>query len=758
MALVGGTERMRLAIACALLALSFSSFTLAGFAVVATILLAIAWEPISKKPERAVLLFSVSAIIARIIILPFQGKENVAIPLLIAAIVFLLTKGGLLERISASLLEKAGLALPLAISAAILFSGGIFSSPDAPILTDYPIHYFRSLASQESGGMMFSYDASFGAGIIDGLVQPQGAFSLFAGLAGALSTEKAPLPVSSAFIFRATVLISFLLPIAGIYILARTLGNSKAFSSSSALLWLAFPHSEFLHGLYSTYASLGIGLFGLAFIAKVSISKEKLSRARLFSASLLLGSSILLHILTGAQMLFFSIVAIGLFSGLRAKEKLVSSLAVFFTSVGIAFLWIAPATLASEEFSFSNIRLLFPYYFEFDSLIFTRFVAPFPELAVGALIGAILTAGAIFLGKKAPFKGILGKAGFPGLLILTTSVALGTSLIAIGAFPETFNQLIIDRSAMIIRAASCIVVPAILYFLGRNNGIFVRAGKAIVVGSALFLIVCLALFYSGNSWAFRQMTGSTAGEWFNFLESDSKGSDGPLFSARVSDQLSLSSRWVRENAPYPGGRVFYEDTHLPLFGGHASAFVPIISGRQVIGGPIPSATYSGEKTDVFEGSVFGKQLSDYSPEELEEKFSALGITYAIVRTDEMEKKLNRPSLAEFGNLSIKSVKGDSNGTIFEGSSAFEVTTPLGGNSKMKHFKGVYLIDLDSGENVNFSVDPESRFILVGRPGRFLVKYDPPIERKAIPVIISISGCLMFLSLSKSFHSQKGNKH
>ncbi len=557
--------------------------------------------------------------ISRIVFSLFQTSAHfveILLPgALIIAGIFFLGKQRINER------ELPGKLSALALSATFLLSLGILSGGPI-IITDYPINLHR--IAKFSG--VFYYDPSFGAGIVDSFVQPPGAFSIGATLAGASG-------LGGPAVVRVLAGLSFLLSSLAVgFFSSKGLGMGERFSSLSIIAWVAFPHDEFVHGMYSSYLALAIAL------ASSGILLDCLRKDCRIPAVVpaLYSASILCHILSGLAITLPILALAFLLYGKKIGliNLSLSALFSFFPSL----FWLAPALASSSSYNFTKIPELYPFLSSPVEIFFRRFFFRTPE----SFILPLLLVPFLFSPK-------LWKKAVAPLILLSASVSLALlSFVPGEIFPEIFAQLMPDRFAMAARAfAVCIASYSLFIFRKRK-------------GSGLLLVAFLApvAFYSiasptaflGNSWAFSLLHGGGSfQDWFGIVI------DGPLFSQKIPEELLEASFWAGGNLE---SRILFDDESSPSFGGHPAPLFQRHSGLELIGGPIPTATYWGADTQVFDGNFLGKGIYEYSREEFLDASEKLGISSALSKTDISESALagmGFSEVARFGRIAMFSL-------------------------------------------------------------------------------------------------------
>jgi hypothetical protein len=116
--------------------------------------------------------------------------------------------------------------------------------------------------------------------------------------------------------------------------------------------------------------------------------------------------------------------------------------------------------------------------------------------------------------------------------------------------------------------------------------------------------------------------------------------------------------WIKGNTT-PTARILVEDSlhKVHQYGGHNIALFPLYTQREFIGGPYPSFNEKIPIPNFNEGILFNKNVTEYSPEELNYYFNIYNIKWIICWSNKSRETFDRynQSITKLGQIGRFSV-------------------------------------------------------------------------------------------------------
>src|SRR3972149_3390335 len=484
----------------------------------------------------------------------------------------------------------------------ILYKAELFT--DGPVVfQDYSFHYYRTDLMANVLLPKFSnaigWTQQFQAGMPEFYDYPPLTYFITSSLYF-LSGQSLPLTL----LFRTTIALGFILPIVGIYSLTRSMTRNSVIALFAAVIWLGFPHNQFIYGNYTTYFALGWAFLGLSFYFDYVRGRKKES---LFSSIIFFAFTFLSN-----PMIIVPTLIVMLFGFKRPslRDLAILSLGVF----AISFIWFVEIYEGYEYLSYIHSVSLThcPAWFDVYHQFFSRFLYLAPALFFITFLGIA------YRDEEAVER------------LLYSVIAILIFLVAVQHMQPVFDILTLLQPEKTVMFLHGILIIVSVYF----SYIFIKDEKfsqnkfvtsiipslivAAFIGSSLVYIPYLLDSWSDiHSAQFIKIAGY-------YPDFSLKGvfSDGPKQS--VIETFEFLKDNVSENS-----RVLFEDSKSGKLGGSVVALGPYYSGKNFIGGPFYHTALRDQNATAGDGVVLGKKLSEYAEQEFEEKLDSFNIGHLV---------------------------------------------------------------------------------------------------------------------------------
>jgi len=502
----------------------------------------------------------------------------------------------------------------LLISLVILYKAKIFDN-GIIVYQDYPFHFFRvnlltNILLPEFRGVI-GWSKHFQAGMpefYDYSPLPYLVCSfLYYIFLGRISLE---------FIFRITVAFAFLLPVVGIYKFAKSLKFSGFLSLICSLLWLGFPHQQFVFGNYTTYISIGFALFGLSYYLQYLDKNKK--NGLLFS-SIFFSLTVLSNPILVVPLGFFVLITLN-----QIKKR--DILLMIFLSTLICFIWIVQVFSNFEYISSIHpLGVLYhPEWFQLYYQFFIRFLQLSPALFFFLFFGYLL--------RKKEDKQMNNLLMFVGIMLVF--LLLQEKLI------NNFYFLsLIQPEKIVIMLRSFLIVLTVYFSSEVIKEKHLSSSKNI----KLLLISLISIAFITSSIAYIPYIYIVWSNPTNFLTDNSQLvagfsiNDG-FFSYQPKESTIEAFDWIKKNSD--NSRILFEDSKEGFLGGYMLAMAPVLTGKDFIGGPFPHMMLTDQNANAFSSIIMGKNITEYSLEEFTYKLDKFNIRYIVAWTPQFLKFLN----------------------------------------------------------------------------------------------------------------------
>lgn len=422
--------------------------------------------------------------------------------------------------------------------------------------------------------------------------------------------------IALTFLFRITVAIGFIVPIIGIYRLTNSLFHKSLISLLSSLIWLGFPHNQFIFGNYTTYFALGFTFLGLSFYYDYLNNKKKyelLSTVLFFSLTFISNPMIIVPT--------FIVALLGI-KKISLKDFILLSIGIF----GISFIWFVQIYEGSEYLFYvhSQSLLVYPEWFNLFNQFFIRFLYVSPALFFFIFIGVIY------------------KLDKPTERILLTIIVLIAFLVIVERLQPIFNILTLlqpEKTVMFMRGFFVILVVYLSYKLSEENELL----KNKITKNLLFSLVLTALIGSSIIYIPYQFVG-----WHDhnsdilkqFLGyNPSYLSDG-IFSYGLLPSVNETFSFIKNITD--DQRILFEDSKEGRLGSTSTiALGPYFTEKNFIGGPFYHIALEDQNATAGDGIILGRNITEYSLDEMKAKLDAFDIGYIVAWTPEFINFLNK---------------------------------------------------------------------------------------------------------------------
>ena len=495
----------------------------------------------------------------------------------------------------------------------ILIRAGMFDKGIIAI-QDYPIHYFTSslmankmLSQYHSvNGMYLNYQLGYSP-LYD---YPAGTPILIT-LLWNLSFRQIPFWM----IFRFVVIISFLLSVFSVYCLSRFFGFHPFVSILSSLLWLTWFHEYFVDGTFISYYSLSFGLFSIAFFVKYLENKI---RNNLLISGIFLALSLLF------QSVFYPLFVFSLLVLALSKRKIREFFVILLISLSIGAVHFG--NLLSWEYSFqifSKIVNFFPHLYDINRSFWLHFyfLSAFPILISAPLIQ-------IGFSPQTSWK--INYLMLLSISFITISFLLNflQTKIEFGLINVLANMFLIERVLFLDRAIFCILaslsVYYILYLTKKNNLLKVFVMSLLIAYVYTFLLYLLDTWYSSDSKLFEYIYEHKLKDWYSLEFNDGIFRNRP--KKEVIELFEFLNRSTSKEA-----RIIVEDSRYGKLGGNIMALISYFTDKYYVGGFYQGIFIEGD-TWFVDGVIFGKNIQEYSEEELERYLEKYNVKWIAVWT------------------------------------------------------------------------------------------------------------------------------
>jgi len=488
--------------------------------------------------------------------------------------------------------------------------------PDLPILvTDHAPHYYqtvRTLDLLERSHRAWGYDPHFMAGYPTALEYFLDNFG--AAIATGLLSLFMPLPLASkVFLLTMVILLPCLL-----FWSCRNFSLPPGESFLSGLLSILVLNTFWFYmqlldwGLYSFIFGAALTLLAFSCFYRYLYGGEK----RAFLYYLLLGSyGLALHPLSALLLLIFILFSLSLDYRKLFSSRLHLLIAGSFVLVALNLYWLLPMV--------RDMR----YYIGFESVSLQTFGwTTFVEHLVNPENG--LFHFMILCSMVAP---LFQRKGYKVKVALLTlwAVFLTTYLIsyfAVGPVRNLFALIEPGRFIMV----SALLAP----ILGAQLFVLLAGGRIRVVASlcCLFLLLQIGLcsdFLSRNlgDGAHRMRTIILPNLWRSGIATDVMAQGGEGLVKRILDLTDNSARILIEDSQY-----------LPL-SSHFLAVLPLLTGREFIGGPYYGLKLAHRFAAFSDGELFFKKIGEIPIERFMEYMDLYNIQWAFVHSPEAREVL-----------------------------------------------------------------------------------------------------------------------
>ncbi|MBI4720944.1 MAG: hypothetical protein HY770_06945, partial [Chitinivibrionia bacterium] len=148
--------------------------------------------------------------------------------------------------------------------------------------------------------------------------------------------------------------------------------------------------------------------------------------------------------------------------------------------------------------------------------------------------------------------------------------------------------------------------------------------------------------------------------WLSFIES--KTLYKHTITTRMPEGVAALAAIAKERTDLPG-RLMVEDGPAALYGhAHLPGMLPLLSGREQIGGPYPYTILKHHFADFESESAFGRPLVSFSPAEFDSCLETYNVRLILTATKGTEDFLRRVAsvslIARSGRYSLWKVQGD----------------------------------------------------------------------------------------------------
>jgi len=540
---------------------------------------------------------------------PFFGLTTFLLVLVIAFLFLYYMPSAVKTKIENILEERTRfLLLALIILALIILNNGGLFQEGIIVFQDYSFHFYRTdlltNVLMPKFQNVIGWAKDFQAGMPEFYDYPPLSYLLTSLLYYLLQTK-----VSLDFLFRITVAAAFLLPVIGIYRLSKSLFQKSSLAFVASLLWLGFPHIQFLFGNYTTYFALGYTFLGLSFYYDYLTQKKSY---QLFSASIFFALTLLSN-----PMLIVPTFLVAVFGTRRLPIKDFLLLSV--CALAIAFIWFVQIYEGSEYLLYIHSKSLaeYPEWFSVYNQFFMRFLYVSPAL--------------FFL----IFLGLVYKLDKSKERILYAIISLIIFLIVVEYlqhYYDIFTLLQPEKTVMFMRGFFVIMISYFSYQLAKENQLFKsRLSKSVISALVVTAIIGSSLIYI--PYQFLGWPDKNSEVLKQFLGYNPSSLSGGIFSFGIKSSTNETFNFIKSIQTEE--RILFEDSKKGELG--STSIISLgsyFTGKNFIGGPFYHIMLDDQKASAGDGVIFGKNIVQYSPEEFKEKLDAFNIGYVVAWTPE----------------------------------------------------------------------------------------------------------------------------
>ncbi len=475
-------------------------------------------------------------------------------------------------------------------SFSLLFSAGLFDFTGPPLFADHPVFQYSLTKVSENfaqGTSMFYDNETFTGGRkVQTILAP--------------NTWILNIFESQIVVYRLTLAFAFILPCIGLYSLVRKKVSAKT-SLISVLLWLAFPHHNFLTGRFTAYLAIGFGLFALTL-------NQKNARKQL-SSIIFLVLSLIYNQIVGAWFLIITL-AISFFK----KRKFSALSSAILTLFLFQYLFAQGSGLV--EYNTSIMEFFYPFLFQFNDMVFNLYL----KHSIALILLGTLSIIAV-------------KQDRTGLLMLFVSIFM----LSFGFFGGVLGQAVLKYGAFLLRV-SLIPITALI----------IEKGNKILNSYAIFTI-CFYTFYLFTCWSNPQSPLYQEVNGFTLWEAERLDMESGILSYHPNQRFESLVGMINLLPDTPDSRILLENSFNREFGGYSPILLPELTNRTFLGEEYPLSSLLGRET-FSEGLFLGKPIKEYSNKEIDKVLQAYNIKYIIVWTEDYEQKLSQnPNLKLMGD-------------------------------------------------------------------------------------------------------------
>jgi hypothetical protein len=495
---------------------------------------------------------------------------------------------------------------------------------DKPVVTlDHSIHYYQIVRSREvlwNYATVHSYDPSFMAGY------PAGAlFDI--DMKGAELFCAALRPLDSARAMKFYILLCYATLVLSLYRGSRLLGFSSAESILGVLLCLSFWHAGRPYAGAFRFA----GMFSFIFVTHLSLYVIGLFRQFVRSGAIgwffIVGPLAFLVHPTALVMMPFAFMAI---IALEMRYLNWSRVGLFFIwcliVVGVNAVWLVPLL------RYLDLKLPTETFFQLTGMFEAaeQIAKPGSVPALGMVV--LAGAGLVKLTREKRFSVAL-PVGVAALFLLMIA-SYGCRMICIDQMePGRFLYSFLIFLAPLAGAG--------LYgCINRASRRFARARTRIEYGIVMVLLL--------------------APIWLSFVESRTFYEH--RINTRVPTEVAALVQITKDRSEMRG-RLMVEDGPASLYrNAHLPGMLPLMSGREQIGGPYPYTFVPHHYAAFQRDKTFGKELAAHPPAEFRIRLEEYNVRWILTASEETRSYIGTvPSVGlvkSMGRYSLWIVEGD----------------------------------------------------------------------------------------------------
>jgi hypothetical protein len=429
-------------------------------------------------------------------------------------------------------------------------------------------------------------------------------------------------------------MLSFILPLIAIYFLTRKLNFPLSVALLATIFWLSWFHGYFLDGTFISYFAFSFSIFSISFF--VDYFKKK----KIYS---LLLSSIFSALTLLFQSMFFPFLLISLFifSILKFKIKpfvFLLLLTIPLTSIYLTSVfnwWHYTSTI------FSMQPKIFPHQYDINKVFWKHFYILSNFVVLFSLPLIVLPS----YKKFNPYLSFLLITSFSLIAITFLLNFIQTNfphfrLIPIEILRIAANFFLIERIMFFTRSLFCILAAFSVYLtfkLIKNKKLKIFLTSTIL---ALILIIFVSYFhyfwegwYISDSPLFKYIYDWKLEEWYSL-----RFENGVLRNEPKKDVIELFN-FLKANTNNQA-RILIEDSRWGKLGGNIMAMASYYTGRFFVGGLHQGVMIPGN-TWAVDSIFFGRNITDYKIEELEEKLKLYNVGWIVAWTQTTKNWLDR---------------------------------------------------------------------------------------------------------------------